>query len=101
MPSDLFTVFIVVLNCPPWNTASPKEAAEVNIEILMNKPPFRPSEWCSQRSYIKHVPGVARGLMPHGIQHEFGQSTLAGVFPNIGMLKTMFSRSLQRRTCSR
>ena len=37
MPSDLFTVFIVMLNCPPLNTASLKEAAKETLRFFMNE----------------------------------------------------------------
>ena len=39
MPGDLFTAFIVMLNCPPWNTAPLKGLAEGNIEVFMNEAP--------------------------------------------------------------
>ena len=39
MPGDLFTAFIVMLNCPPWNTAPLKGPAEGNIEVFMNEAP--------------------------------------------------------------
>ena len=37
MPGDYFTVLIVMLNCPSWNTASSKDAAEGNIEVFINE----------------------------------------------------------------
>ena len=47
--------------------------------------------------------GLLPEFTPHGIQHEFSQSTLTGVLANIGMVENrkMFSRSFHRRTCSR
>ena len=39
MSGDLFTAFIVMLNCPPWNTAPLKGPAEGNIEVFMNEAP--------------------------------------------------------------
>ena len=37
VPGDLFTVFIVILNCPPWNTDPLKGPAAGNIEVFINE----------------------------------------------------------------
>ena len=37
MPVDLFTVFIIMLNCPPCNTAPLKGPAVGIIEVFMNE----------------------------------------------------------------
>ena len=37
MPGDLFTVFIVMLNCSSWNTAPLKGPAARNIEVFLNE----------------------------------------------------------------
>ena len=37
MPSDLFTVFIVMLNYPQWNMAPLKGTAVGNIEVFINE----------------------------------------------------------------
>ena len=45
--------------------------------------------------------GLLPEFAPHGIQHEFGQSALAGVFRDIGILEDDVFASFYRRTCSR
>ena len=37
MSGDLFVAFIVILNCPSWNTAPLKGPAAGNTEVFMNE----------------------------------------------------------------
>ena len=58
MPGDLLTVFIVMLNCPPWNMAPLKGSAAGNIEVFINK-----------ASALVVVAAVHEALSLHHSQH--------------------------------
>ena len=55
MPGDLFTVFIVMLNCSSWNTAPLKGPAARNIEGFLNE---------ASASAVKVVVAAVRAQAP-------------------------------------
>ena len=82
MPGDLLTVFIVMLNCPPWNMAPLKGSDAGNIEVFIN-----------EASALVVIAAVHEALSLHHSQH-----CMLKALSSVSMIYS--SVALKKQSCS-